>query len=581
MPEEFWREVVDRVAAEVPDTLLLAEAFWLMEGYFVRTLGMHRVYNSAFMHMLRDEDGAGYRKVIRETIEFDPAILGRYVNFMSNPDEKTAIEQFGDGDKYFGVATVLATLPGLPMLGHGQVEGLGERYGMEFRRATLDEQPNAGLVARHERELFPLLRRRRRFAGSHEFRLYDAVTAGGGVDEHVFAYSNGSGHDRSLVVYHDRFASTAARIRVSVAFAVKGDDGERRLERSSLADALGLSDDPDAVVSFLDPRTGYGLVATVRELRERGLELRLEAYESHAFTAIEEHPSSDQAWRRLADRLGGAGAGSLADALAAVRYEAIHEPLRAALPALPDLEAARTRLEAAATAAGVTPDTVAVAMERIARVLARDWLTGDPVEDAGRLGWATLAWLPGTPAARRQTVDEQRLAWPLRAAFVARGLDGGRAQAAASRARFLTGIPLPGEVAGRSARVDDRASALVEAWLADPELAAAVGLHQSDGIEYVVAEGWDALAATTGALAALADPGPAARRAAPIARRLGAVAQASGYRVAEIRTALRGGPPAPTAKSSRPPKAPLRRAGDAGVTGRRPRPGPPGESRRP
>ncbi|MFH1175886.1 MAG: alpha-amylase family glycosyl hydrolase, partial [Acidobacteriota bacterium] len=44
MPDEFWREVVDRVAAEAPDTLLLAEAFWLMEGYFVRTLGMHRVY---------------------------------------------------------------------------------------------------------------------------------------------------------------------------------------------------------------------------------------------------------------------------------------------------------------------------------------------------------------------------------------------------------------------------------------------------------------------------------------------------------------------------------------------------------
>ena len=58
MPIEFWREVVDRVAAEAPGTLLLAEAFWLMEGYFVRTLGMHRVYNSAFMIMLRDEDNA-------------------------------------------------------------------------------------------------------------------------------------------------------------------------------------------------------------------------------------------------------------------------------------------------------------------------------------------------------------------------------------------------------------------------------------------------------------------------------------------------------------------------------------------
>ena len=68
MPEEFWREVVDRVAVEVPGTLLLAEAFWLMEGYFVRTLGMHRVYNSAFMNMMRDEENAKYRSVIKNTL---------------------------------------------------------------------------------------------------------------------------------------------------------------------------------------------------------------------------------------------------------------------------------------------------------------------------------------------------------------------------------------------------------------------------------------------------------------------------------------------------------------------------------
>ena len=131
MPEEFWREVVDRVAAEVPDTLLLAEAFWMMEGYFVRTLGMHRVYNSAFMHMLRDEDNSKYRSVIKNTLDFDPQVLKRFVNFMNNPDEKTAIEQFGNGDKYFGVATLLTTLPGLPMIGHGQIEGFREKYGME------------------------------------------------------------------------------------------------------------------------------------------------------------------------------------------------------------------------------------------------------------------------------------------------------------------------------------------------------------------------------------------------------------------------------------------------------------------
>ena len=130
-PVEFWRELVDRIRVEAPDTLLVAEAFWLMEGYFVRTLGMHRVYNSAFMNMLKREENAKYRQTVKNILAFDPAILQRFVNFMSNPDEKPAVEQFGDGDKYFCVATMLATMPGLPMFGHGQIEGFHEKYGME------------------------------------------------------------------------------------------------------------------------------------------------------------------------------------------------------------------------------------------------------------------------------------------------------------------------------------------------------------------------------------------------------------------------------------------------------------------
>src|SRR6185503_2930789 len=190
MPREFWREVVDRVATDAPGTLLLAEAFWLMEGYFVRTLGMHRVYNSAFMHMLRDEDNAKYRMAIKNTLEFDPQILKRYVNFMSNPDEKTTIEQFGNGDKYFGVSIVLSTLPGLPMFGHGQVEGFREKYGMEFRKPKLDETPEEALIAGHDWKIFPILHRRSLFADVEQSYLYDLFTPDGRVDENVFAYSN-------------------------------------------------------------------------------------------------------------------------------------------------------------------------------------------------------------------------------------------------------------------------------------------------------------------------------------------------------------------------------------------------------
>ncbi len=326
MPEEFWREVVDRVAAEVPDTLLLAEAFWLMEGYFVRTLGMHRVYNSAFMHMLRDEKNAEYRLLVKNTLEFDPEILKRYVNFMNNPDEKTAIEQFGTGDKYFGIATVLATMPGLPMFGHGQVEGYAEKYGMEFRRAYWDERPNEGLVARHEWQLFPLLHRRRLFAEVRDFRFYDVIDDAGHVNEDVLAYSNRSGDERSLVIYHNRFASMRGRVRDSVAFAVKDQGGAKHLVRASVADGLGLGTDPAAVVVFRDVLDGLEYIREVGDVRDRGLRVELEAYAARVLLDWREIAGDAAAdYRALAGDLGGAGVPSVEAALVERRLRPLHD----------------------------------------------------------------------------------------------------------------------------------------------------------------------------------------------------------------------------------------------------------------
>ena len=206
-PEEFWREVVDRVAAEVPDTLLLAEAFWLMEGYFVRTLGMHRVYNSAFMNMLKMEENAKYRQTLKNVLEYDHRILQRFVNFMNNPDERTAVEQFGKEGKYFGAALLLVTLPGLPMFGHGQIEGFHEKYGMEYKRAYWDEPVDEHLVRTHEHRIFPLMRRRWLFSGSSDFVLYDFY-AGDHVNEDVFAFSNRVGDARGIILFHNRYPTT-------------------------------------------------------------------------------------------------------------------------------------------------------------------------------------------------------------------------------------------------------------------------------------------------------------------------------------------------------------------------------------
>jgi glycosidase len=329
MPQEFWREVVDRVAQEAPDTLLLAEAFWLMEGYFVRTLGMHRVYNSAFMNMLRDEKNAEYRLVIKNTLEFDPEILKRYVNFMNNPDERTAIDQFGSGDKYFGICTLMATMPGLPMLGHGQVEGFSEKYGMEYRRAYWAEEPNQWLVERHEREIFPLQRKRAIFAEVRDFLLYDFFTPEGHVSEDVFAYSNRAGDERSLVVYHNKFATTRGWIRSSAAFSVKSESGERRLVQKTLADGLGLQNDLNTYCIFRDEISRLEFIRSSRELHEKGLYIELAAYKCHVFTGFRE--VQDDEWGQYANLvsyLEGRGVPRIDEVLKEIFLQPIHRPFR-------------------------------------------------------------------------------------------------------------------------------------------------------------------------------------------------------------------------------------------------------------
>ncbi len=328
MPQEFWREVVDRAAVEAPDTLLLAEAFWLMEGYFVRTLGMHRVYNSAFMNMLRDEENAKYRSLIKNTLEFDPQILKRYVSFMNNPDERTAVDQFGKGDKYFGICTLLSTLPGLPMFGHGQIEGYAEKYGMEFRCARWDEQPDTYLIERHEREIAPLLHRRYLFADVEHFQLYDFFTADGGVNEEVYAYSNRFGGERALVIYHNKFADTRGWIRMSAARVVRHPDGSQSLVQTALADGLGLRSGGDWFTIFRDGLTGLEYLRRNEDLHAQGIYLELNAYQRYIFTDFREAPDAGGIYARLAAALNGRGVPSIHEALDQLLLQPIQQPFQ-------------------------------------------------------------------------------------------------------------------------------------------------------------------------------------------------------------------------------------------------------------
>ena len=581
MPVEFWREVVDRVAAEAPGTLLLAEAFWLMEGYFVRTLGMHRVYNSAFMVMLRDEDNAKYRLVIKNTLEFDPDILKRYVNFMNNPDERTAVDQFGKADKYFGVCTLMATMPGLPMFGHGQVEGFTERYGMEYRRAYYDEQPDAGLVAEHERRIAPLLHRRDLFAEAHAFRLYDFFTDEGWVNEDVFAYSNRRDGARALVVYHNRYARTQGWVRVSCAWADKG-AGDRRLVQASLGDALGASRDAAAFLVCRDIVTGLEHLYHARTLAESGLRVELEAYGCHVFLDWREVvDGGGRPWGALADRLGGRGVPSVDEAMRLLLLEPVHVAFRALLdPALvaslePGAESPRGAATAAAvetgarlraflaevkTLAGRHADVTGGAargdldaavetfegrVEAARRLLTMErrfespWppaahalLTPRGAALGGILAWAALealgrlGALSDPPGVAARMFDALRLRAVVAETAARLGVEGEDAWRTASRVRVVLAHARSAPAAG-SPRLD---------WLSDADAAWLTGVHEHAGKRYFVKEPYETLVwwmALPALLTLAADPSPSPGAVRALERDIAArvrAAAAAGYR---------------------------------------------------
>ena len=327
MRREFWREVVDRIAKENPDTLLLAEAFWFMEGYFVRSLGMHRVYNSVFMNMLKSEENKNYRYTIKNVLEFNPEILKRFVNFMNNPDEETAVAQFGKGDKYFGICIMMCTMPGLPMFGHGQIEGFTEKYGMEYRRAYWNEKVDHDLVDRHKREIFPLLKKRYLFAEARNFLFYDFYTKNGQVNENVFAYSNSIATEKAIIVYNNKFDNANGWIKTSAGFLNVYDN--KKITQRSLGEGLGLHYNENYFCIFKDFISGLYYIRSSKDIYENGIYVELGAYKYNAFMDIYE--IEDNIWNHysmLNSHVAGKGVKNINEVLKEVIYKPVHNLFR-------------------------------------------------------------------------------------------------------------------------------------------------------------------------------------------------------------------------------------------------------------
>ncbi|MCS7210256.1 MAG: hypothetical protein RMI34_10580, partial [Chloroherpetonaceae bacterium] len=216
---------------------------------------------------------------------------------------------------------------GLPMFAHGQIEGFSERYGMEYARAYYNETPDEYLIARHEREIFPLLKRRYLFAEVDNFYLYDFFTPEGKVDENVFAFSNRYGEERALVIYHNKFATTRGWIRTSVAFLENG-----RLVQRTLAEGLGISSNPKAYTIFRDFISGLEFIRANTELAEKGMYFELHAYKYAVFLDFREViPTRLKPYDELARLLNGQGVPSIEDEVMHLSLRPVHQAFASAI----------------------------------------------------------------------------------------------------------------------------------------------------------------------------------------------------------------------------------------------------------
>ena len=151
------------------------------------------------------------------------------------------------------------------------------------------------------------------------------------------------------------------------------------------------------------------------------------------------------------------------------------------------------------------------------------------------------------------------------------GLDESEAWTAADLARVLLTLPRPSTLRGPVRTADAR---LFDQWLARDVIRTALGVNSWEGVEYVDRDGLLAMAHWAVRLDAIeatrvagqpAPPGQGAPspdddRAAGLADRLSAAAEAGGYRVDKLRAAL-SPPKAPSGRRRRPNPGPIGKVG--------------------
>ena len=390
--------------------------------------GMHRVYNSAFMHMLRDEDDAGLPEGHQGDPRVrpgDPQALRQLHEQPRREDRGRAVRQGrqvlrrGDGAGDAARAADVRPRPGRGLrreVRHGVPPGDARRAarsvaGRAPRARDLPAAPPAGLVRR------------------------GATTSCCTTSSPTAARSTRtSSPTRTARAPSARWSSTTTASRSTSGLdprvgAVRAQDARRRASgwsggrwpRASACRTTRRRSSRSAT-----PGPGWSTCARAASSGSAACDVSLDAYERHVFWEFREvRDGAAGQWARLAARLGGRGVPSLDDALRELQLEPVHAPLRAVFA---DGLVGRGRSIGTATTGAARRARARGSRAFLAAIAEATGVDGDPATPIGRRR-------PRRETARRRRVMARRRR---RRTWTARDRAG-------ARSRWLGAVARPGD----------------------------------------------------------------------------------------------------------------------------------------
>ena len=127
-PREFWLASIAAVRRHFPDFCCIAEVYWQLESR-LQQLGFTLTYDKAFYDALVTKDTDHLHALVRA----DRMYLSASLRFLENHDEPRAAKRFSDAQQE-AAALAIITLPGAVLLHDGQIEGSMFHVPVQLRR---------------------------------------------------------------------------------------------------------------------------------------------------------------------------------------------------------------------------------------------------------------------------------------------------------------------------------------------------------------------------------------------------------------------------------------------------------------